>query len=292
MPFEDHSRPFDEVLRSFRANPEYAQFVMDNYWDSDTLAAAKRFASSVEFSECFHRIAQITWPSVVLDLGAGSGIATYAFLKKGVRHVYALEPDPSPLVGRGAIRRITKGMPCTILDSEGENIPLADGTVDVVYARQVMHHARDLVLMAQECARVLRDGGVLLVCREHVADNARQKERFLANHAVHGFTGAENAYSLQEYLRSLDLAGFAISEVIRPWDSAINLYPAARTPADVERLPADILAKRAGAPAALLRRVPGSPSIVRLLLRHRRVPGRLYSFLAIKRHDEMMVGSS
>lgn len=282
MPFKSSPRPLDEVVGLFRANPECAQFVLDNYWDADTLAAAERFASSAEFGECFDRVARVAWPAVVLDLGAGAGIATYAFLKRGARHVYALEPDPSPSVGRGAIARITKGMPCTILDSTGENIPLADGTVDAVYARQVMHHARDLGLMARECARVLRDGGLFLACREHVADNAQQKERFLANHALHRFTGAENAYSLQEYLGSLSVAGLAISEVIGPWDSIINLYPTARTSADVKRLPAEILARRAGPLGALSRKVPGSGSMVRLLLRHRRAPGRLYSFMATK----------
>ena len=288
IPFDEHPRPFDEVLGSLRMNSSCTQFLADNYWDVDTLAAGERFAASAEFGECFDRVANVAWPSVVLDLGAGTGIATYAFLKRGALNVYALEPDPSPAVGRGAIARITHGMPCTILASEGESIPLADGTVDVVYARQVMHHARDLGLMARECARVLRVGGVMLVCREHVADNEQQKSEFLDQHPLHRITGAENAYALQEYVDALNSAGLAIREVIGPWDSVINLYPGAKTRADAERLPAEILARRAGNLGTLLQRVPGATSLARLLLRHRRVPGRMYSFVAMK-DDEQAV---
>jgi SAM-dependent methyltransferase len=286
MSADERYQSLDAALESFRANPGCVQFVLDNYWDVDTLCAARRFASSAEFGECFDRVARVTWPAVVLDLGAGTGIATYAFLMRGARHVFALEPDPSPSLGRGAIARITRGMPCTILDSEGESIPLPDGSVDIVYGRQVMHHARNLGLMAQECARVLRDGGLLLVCREPVVDNAEQKERFLANHPVHHLTGSENAYALREYVGSLEAAGFTIKEAIGPWDSPINLYPSARTPADVQRLPRERLARRAGALGPILGRVPGVVSMVRLLLRHRRGPGRLYSFLAVKSHRQ------
>jgi SAM-dependent methyltransferase len=274
--------PFEAVLESLRADPSCAGFIEDNYFDVDTPAAAERFASSAEFEESFRRVSEAAWPAVVLDVGAGSGIATYAFLKRGARHVYALEPDPSLSVGRGAIARITQGMPCTVLDAEGESIPLADGTVDVVYARQVMHHARDLGLMARECSRVLRDGGLMLACREHVADDAAQKEQFLAHHPLHGLTGAENAYSLKEYLDALGLAGLTVREVLGPWDSVINLYPAARTPADVDRLAAETMVRRAWAVGALLQKIPGSVSVTRLLLRHRHAPGRLYSFLAAK----------
>ena len=270
-----------EVVEMFRADPKYARLVAANYWDADTLAAAERFAVSPEFQEVFRRASE-WWPATVLDVGAGTGIATYAFLANGAKHAYALEPDPSALLGRGAISRITEGMPCTVLDSTGERIPLADGIVDVVYAREVLHHASDLSLMLRECARVLRQGGLLIVCREHVADDEAQKREFLAGHSVHRYTGLENAYTLEEYLASIEGAGLTLKEVIGPYDSAINLYGGSSMTLDVDQLPAEILKRKAGAAGHALAKIPGAKSLVRISLRHRHAPGRLYSFLAVK----------
>lgn len=70
-------------------------------------------------------------------------------------------------------------------------VPLVDSSIDIVYARQVLHHAAELERLMSEVARVLRPGGVLMACREHVVDSESQKQAFLNSHPVHRLAGGE-----------------------------------------------------------------------------------------------------
>jgi ubiquinone/menaquinone biosynthesis C-methylase UbiE len=43
--------------------------------------------------------------------------------------------------------------------ASADELPLADGCVDLVFMSQVYHHLPDPVAVAQECWRILRAGG-------------------------------------------------------------------------------------------------------------------------------------
>jgi SAM-dependent methyltransferase len=164
------------------------------------------------------------------------------------------------------------------IDGIGEEIPLQGGSVDLVYARQVLHHAASLPEMIKECARVLSPGGILFACREHVADNEAQRQKFLKSHPTQAPVGGENAFKLSEYRG----AGLSLELVLGPFDSVINAYPGARNSEEVARLPAVILRRKLGLAGAALAYLPVATGAVRWLLRRRPTPGRLYSFLAWK----------
>ena len=87
-----------------------------------------------------------------LDVGAGRGIASYALAREGFQ-VTSLEPDPSAIVGAGAIRALAAeaALPISVVEEFSERLPFVDGAFDVVFARAVLHHTRDL----EPC--VLRD---------------------------------------------------------------------------------------------------------------------------------------
>ena len=173
----------------------------------------------------------------VLDVPAGNGIATYAFARAGFR-VVAVEPDPSTSVGRGAIvtSLSAENLEARIVDAFGEKLPFDSASFDVVYVRQGLHHARDLKAMLREYARVLRPGGVLLGCREHVVDDYGASLReFLDSQVDHQLYGGENAFTLADYRAAFFDAHLSIVEEIGPYDSPINLHP--NTP---ERLAAKI----------------------------------------------------
>ncbi len=110
----------------------------------------------------------------VLDLGAGTGIASTAFAEAGADQVFALEPDESDVVGLGCLRTLIGSRPISALCSFGDSIPLASASIDLVYCRQVLHHIEDLPRTMAECARVLRPGGLFLAVREHVVDDDLQ----------------------------------------------------------------------------------------------------------------------
>lgn len=262
-----------------RSDTRYADLIRDSYLDQDVLAAAKRFYGSAEFHEVCQLLGNVQ-NSKILDLGAGTGIASYAFARAGGQ-VYALEPDESD-VGRGAINQIVNGMPVELLDAFGEEIPLPDESVDIVYARQVLHHTRDLQKVMIECSRVLKPGGRILVCREHVVDDEQQLKQFLNDHPLHQLAGGEHAYSLETYQQAITAAGFQLAKVLGPWDSVINAFPKARSNDELRRMPQTVLAERFSHLAPLMRFIPGIHSLTWRRIRAYREPGRLYSFLAIK----------
>ena len=132
--------------------------------------------------------------------------------------------------------------------------------------------------MVAEFYRVLKAGGILLACREHVVDDYEGSLRaFLDAQVDHQLYGGEHAFTLADYRASLNSAGFITIRELDPWDSVINLFPDSPS-AMKERL----LASR---PAKILRLFLPESAILRLgmlYLRRRRTPGRLYSFIARK----------
>ena len=270
-----------EAVRLLRGSPDHAALVRDTYLDTDVEAAATRFGQSGEWAAILHLLNTRTPGATVVDLGAGNGMVSRAFIAAGAARVFAIEPDPSTEVGRGAILRCCNGLPVQPIDGVGEAIPLETGTADIVFARQVLHHTRDLGQTLRECARVLRSGGVFFACREHVADTPQELEAFLAAHPVHQLTGGEHAYRLAEYRQAITDAGLGIDREFGPWDSVINLFPAVGSDAEIPELPARLLRTRFGLLGATAARIPLIRAIAARRLRRPR-PGRLYSFLATK----------
>lgn len=222
------------------AEPGQRDLVRAAYLDPPLDAAARRYHASPEWQAV--RAFLPSTPGTALDLGAGNGIASHALASDGWE-VLALEPDPSLTVGAGAIRALaaTESLPIAVLDGQGEAIPLPDASVDLVFARQVLHHARDLPRLCREVSRVLRPGGTLLALRDHVVSSERQLKAFLASHPLHRYYGGEHAYRRDQYLRAIRDAGMEVTHVLDSFDSVINYAP--HTP--------DSLVKE------LTRRVPG-----------------------------------
>lgn len=271
----------DDAVRHLRNDPEQVELVRDAYLGRNVRESAERFTNSAEFQEVRRILGAKLEGAAVLDVGAGTGIASYAMLAFGARRVIALEPDPSDEVGRGAIKRLDPDGRIEIVDGFGEEIPLDDAAVDVVYARQLMHHAQDLPRLASECARVLAPGGIFIGCREHVVDDAAEMEAFLAAHPIHRLAGGENAYSLPEYVSALRTAGFHLQEIFGPWDSIINAYPAVHSARELKDHARIALERRFGVIARYASLIPGVNWLVRSRIQ-RLQPGRLHTFVAVK----------
>lgn len=271
----------EEAVLLLRRDPTQSDLLRDSYLDGDVPEAARRFAGSAEFAEVLRLVGDVSGRTV-LDLGAGTGVASYAFATAGARRVVALEPDPSDVVGQGAIRRLGRPDVIQIIEAWGEKLPFPPGEFDLVYARQVLHHARALDELVSECARVLRPGGLLLASREHVVDDEAQLREFLASHPIHRLAGGEHAYPLPAYIAAIGRAGLRLERVLGPWDSILNAFPSARTPEDVAEQPYRVLERKYGrALGRLAARVPYFLARTRRKLRDRGA-GRMYSFLATR----------
>jgi ubiquinone/menaquinone biosynthesis C-methylase UbiE len=272
----------DEAVLQFRADPQWAGLIRDTYLDRDVLAAGERFLNSAEFAEVLQLLQGRWHDGLVVDLGAGAGIASYAFARSGARKVYAVEPDSSDEVGRGAIMRLPQELPIEVIGAYGEKIPLPDSSADVVYTRQVLHHIQDLPAAMRESMRVLKPGGLFLACREHVVDDEAQKQIFLRDHLMHKLAGNENAYSLSEYIQAITGAGLKLISVLYPWDTLINAFPEVRSPREIEHIHVKWLKSKFGAVGYALSFVPGANKMVRWRFSHLRKPGRMFTFLATK----------
>jgi SAM-dependent methyltransferase len=205
--------------------------------------------------------------------------------------VTALEPDPSSLVGAGAIRKLAQesGLPITVVEEHGETLPFDDEAFDVIYGRQVLHHAHNLPLLCREAGRALKPGGLFIATREHVISKTEDLDRFLANHPLHKFYGGENAYLLNDYISAIVASGLRLEAIFGPFDSEINYFPMT-----YEQW-------RAECSRPISRQLIVGPLLARLLTDQRHwlgrwvlsrlanrlsnltnTPGRLYSFVAIK----------
>lgn len=279
--FGDEVDP-DQALEELRALPEMLQLLEDSYLDRDQVSAAARFADSSEFSAVLALIPRPLENMTVLDLGAGTGIASFAFDRSGVERVIALDPSFSPLTGLRSAAYSPRSTAVQRACAWGEALPIADHSIDVVYCRQVLHHAADLDHLVDECARVLRKGGLLVATREHVVRSRGERERFLRGHPVHQRTQGEWAYSVREYRRAMTRAGFRVLQTVRPWDSVVNAYPAVGTHGGIADHPREVLERHLGGLGGLIGRSRLARLAVRAVLNHR-TPGRLYSFVALRR---------
>ncbi|MDR2175309.1 MAG: class I SAM-dependent methyltransferase, partial [Synergistaceae bacterium] len=160
---------YEEATAELWKDEQYHQLMRDSYLDLNPVEAALRFQDSEEFAEIRRILSRKRAGKVVLDLGAGNGILSFALANCGC-WLLALEPGNGAVTGRQAIKTIQNatGTAFEILEGWGESIPLEDASVDVVIARQVLHHAKDLQKMCAEVYRVLKSGGFFLALREHV----------------------------------------------------------------------------------------------------------------------------
>jgi ubiquinone/menaquinone biosynthesis C-methylase UbiE len=265
-----------------KAQPDQQHLVRACYYDEPVLTAAQRFAESEEW-QAVCQVLQYWMPGRVLDLGAGNGISSYAFARSGCQ-VTAIDPDPSLIVGIKSIRQLSReaNMPMDLVQTSGERIPFKDGTFDIVYGRQVLHHAKDLEQLCREAARVLRAGGVLMATREHVISSREDLSLFFESHPLHGLYGGENAFSLREYYRAIRKVGLRLKKVYGPHQSVINYFPMSCSE-NHEKLNAVLEGFLGKCFARLLSRQDQVQALLGWCYSVRdRTPGRLYSFVAVK----------
>jgi SAM-dependent methyltransferase len=274
-----------EAVMTLRNDPKAESLVKACYFDDPLIDAAHRFWRSQEWIE----VSKIL-PSrkgSALDLGAGRGISSFALAKDGWS-VTSLEPDPSSLVGAGAIRSLAcvSNLGIKVVSDYSETLPFPANTFDLVYCRQALHHACNLRQTCKEIARVLKPKGILIATREHVISKPEDLHVFLAQHPLHYLYGGENAFLLSEYKDAIRLSGLKLMRSLAPLDTAINYFPSSEK--DINNMCVRHFSKLVGSHfATILMKSPILGSACRrtfiiFVNSFSKAPGRLYSFIAVK----------
>jgi SAM-dependent methyltransferase len=273
---------WEDAVIWLRSQPGEQQLVMDAFYDDPLIAAAKRYHDSTEWQAVSKLLRGRSGRA--LDVGAGRGIASYALAREGFK-VTSLEPDTSAVVGAAAIRGLAAEaeLPINVVEEFSERLPFTDGLFDVVFARAVLHHTRDLDLACSEMYRVLRPGGIMIAAREHVISKQADLQQFLDAHPLHHLYGGEHAFLLDRYVGALTSAGFCPLEILSPLKSPINLFP--YTIDSLRDAVIDKVSRKLSAKWAW-QMVFASDQIFLLLLavagHFDNRPGRLYSFVGHK----------
>lgn len=105
----------------------------------------------------------------IVDLGCGTGRYSAILVECFDREVVAIDPSHDML----AIARAKAVPRVSYQVGSAQKIPLPDDTMDLVFMSMVFHHIDDRQAAASECARILRNDG-LLCLRAMTADRMDQ----------------------------------------------------------------------------------------------------------------------
>ncbi|HIC96125.1 TPA: class I SAM-dependent methyltransferase [Candidatus Bipolaricaulota bacterium] len=105
-------------------------------------------------------IADVQPGRLAADIGAGTGFITEGLIREGLR-VIAVDRSETMLVEMRRKFAEIGGIDYRL--GEGESLPIADETVDYVFANMYLHHVESPPEAIGEMARILKPGGRLTI---------------------------------------------------------------------------------------------------------------------------------
>lgn len=129
---------------------------------------------------------------IVLDIASGSGYGTQ-LLANTAKYVYGVDVNINAV---GYARKNYNGDNIEFIEGDGEKIPLADNSVDVVITFETIEHIKDYKQFLREVKRVLKNDGIAIVSTPNDAEFAE------GNHFhLHEFEQKELQNLLSEYFK-------------------------------------------------------------------------------------------
>lgn len=159
-------------------------------------------------------LAQLREGEVVLDLGSGGGIDVLLSAKRvgPTGFAYGLDMTDEMLAIAEANRKEAGAQNVKFLKGQIEEIPLPEGTVDVIVSNCVINLSTDKDTALREAFRVLRPGGRFAVSDIIVDGDLPEAIR----KDVDAYVGCvAGALSSDEYRQKLESAGFRNVEIQR-----------------------------------------------------------------------------
>ncbi|MBI2012865.1 MAG: class I SAM-dependent methyltransferase [Candidatus Colwellbacteria bacterium] len=108
----------------------------------------------------------------IADIGCGAGDDMVAYAEMGAVKVIGIEPSHVMLEEARKLLE-EKHTQAELLKGAWEQIPLPDGSVDIVTSRYSFHVQQDFDKAFQEVARILKPSGIFLVAAPHPIHDAK-----------------------------------------------------------------------------------------------------------------------
>ena len=118
--------------------------------------------------------AQLPPNAIAADVGTGTGFVA-AGLAAQAAHVIGFDASPEMLAV--ARRNLAQFNNVEFREAVGDQLPVASGMFDGVFANMVLHHAPDPLATIKEMARVLKRDGVLCITDLDTHDHEWQREQ-------------------------------------------------------------------------------------------------------------------
>lgn len=170
----------------------------------------------------------------VLDVGTGTGRHALKLARRGAS-ITALDQSPEMLaVACEAARR--EGLPIDFhLHSLADGLPFEANQFDLLICALTLSHVPDLAYALQEFARVLQDGGTLLITDFH-PDHTLYGWRTAFRRAGVIYHLPTVGYSRDDYLNAVTASGLTILEAL---DRPVSDAPEGYLPEEWRRMYAD-----------------------------------------------------
>jgi ubiquinone/menaquinone biosynthesis C-methylase UbiE len=148
----------------------------------------------------------------VLEVGAARCWGALHMVPRGVDYVATdILADPVIGLGRGEFYERHVG-PFERVQADGENLPFADRSFELVYSVASMHHAVDARRMVKEMARVARRGGIVAALNEGTrAPGASDDNPQQSSEKAYGIN--EHVHTMWAYVGAFLSAGVAITRL-------------------------------------------------------------------------------
>jgi SAM-dependent methyltransferase len=146
----------------------------------------------------------------VLEVGCGAGTDLVRFARHGARVTGIDIADSAVALARTNFRQ--QGLPAAFVVADGERLPVAGGTFDLVYAHGVVQYTADGGRLVEECRRVLKPGGRAIFQVYNRLSWLHALSKVMKVDLEHADAPALRIYSIGEF-RSL-LAGFSEVHIV------------------------------------------------------------------------------